>query len=95
MPRTRVGWWSAGLLAGSAAFFALLNGLVAAGQSGPGLNPWLLLAVVPAGLSAVLAGVAAAFAIFRRRERALVVFLGLFVGLVIVWFMVGELAGQE
>jgi hypothetical protein len=89
LPVTRLGRYSVELFAASTALFAVSSGLVAAGQEGPGFNPWLALTVFPAALSAVLAGVTAAFSIFRRRERSPLVFLALLVGLFVTWFALG------
>jgi hypothetical protein len=95
LPVTRLGWWSVGLLAAAAMLFAASNGLVAAGQEGPGVNLWLLMTIAPAGLSAVLAGVTAAFAIFRRRERALAAFFVMLVGLLVAWFALGVVVSGD
>ena len=95
LPVTRLGRWSVGLLAASAALFAASNGLVAAGQEGPGFNPWLALTVFPAALSAVVTGATAAVSIFRRRERSALVFLALLIGLFVAWFALGTLISGE
>jgi len=89
LPVTRLGWYSVELFAASTALFAASNGLVAAGQEGPSFNPWLALTIFPAALSAVLAGLTAAFSIFCRRERSPLVFLALLVGVFVAWFALG------
>jgi len=95
LPVTRLGRYSVGLLVASTALIAVGNGLAAAGQEGPGFNPWLALTIFPGALSAVLAGVTAAFSIFRRRERSLLVFLALLVGLFVTWFnLAGVISGD-
>jgi hypothetical protein len=48
-----------------------------------------------AGLSAVIAGAVAAFAVSFRRERSALTFLGLVIGLLVLIFMIGEAFGHE
>lgn len=93
MPRTRPGRWSVGL---AGAFFAglfLLRLLVALGQEG-GKGFFSNIPLALAGISAAAAGVATlvvgVVAIVRRRERSPLVFLATFVGLVVTWFLIGE-----
>ena len=98
LPVTRVGWWSVGLLAAFAAFLIVLFSLIAAGERGGDeffSNLWLALPGLGAGLSGVLAGVTAAFAIVRRGERSVLVFLVLFVGLIVALFLLGEVVSDH
>ena len=103
MPRTRPGFWAVRLLAAFAGFFILLTSLAAAGQISRGEGAfdslWLTVPLTGAGLTAVVAGVlagaTAAFAFVRRGERSVLVFLPLIVGVLIVFFLVGELIGHE
>ena len=93
LPVTRLGWWSAGLLAAFAAFLTALFSLIAAGErGGEGFfsNLWLALPGLGAGLSGVLAGVTAGVAIVRRGERSVIVFLVLIVGLIVALFLLAE-----
>jgi len=91
LPSTRLGLWALRLLIAFAALFLTLCALVAAGQTGP----WLALMFIPLGLSALLAVATAAVAIVRRGERSVLVFLPLVVGIIIAFFLVGELIGHE
>jgi len=90
-PRTRLGFWAVRLLAAFAALFVTLCALVAAGQRGV----WLLSLVIPLFLCGLVAGATAAFAVVRRGERSVLVFLPLVVGILIIIFVVGELIGPE
>ena len=90
-PRTRPGVWAVRLLIAFAVFFILLISLVAAGQRGV----WLVSLVIPLFLAGVLAAATAAIAVVRRGERSLLVFLPLIVGLLIAFFLVGELIGHD
>ena len=91
LPETRLGFWAVRFLIAFAVFFLTLCALVAAGQTGP----WLALMFIPLGLSALLAVATAAVAIVRRGERSVLVFLPLVVGIIIAFFLVGELIGHE
>ena len=51
--------------------------------------------VLTTAVAGVLAGVAAAFAVFRRGERSVLMFLALIVLVFIVIVFVGELVGHE
>ena len=91
LPSTRLGLWALRLLIAFAALFLTLCALVVAGQRGV----WLVSLVIPLGLSGALAGGTAAFSVVRRGERSLLVFLPLVVGIIIAFFLVGELLGHE
>ncbi len=92
-PTTQPGWWSLALAAAFVALFALFQILVATGQRGGETffsNPWLSSTILPAAVSALAGGVAAALAIFRG-ERSLFVFMTLLLGLFVLLFSLGEL----
>jgi hypothetical protein len=91
LPRTRLGLWAVRFLIAFAVFFVTLCALVAAGQRGV----WLVSLVVPLFLFGLLAGATAAVAVVRRGERAVLVFLPLIVGLLVAFFLVGELIGPD
>ena len=95
LPTTRPGRWAAGLLTVAVALLLVGNALVASGQQGGEKfsdNLWLAILLLGAGLSALLAGGAAVFAVGFRRERSLPAFLALLVGLLVAWFLIGEIA---
>ncbi len=83
--------WAVRLLIAFAALFLTVSALVASGQRGV----WLLSLVVPLFLSGVLGAATAAFAVVRRGDRSVLVFLSLVVGFVVVVFVLGELIGHE
>jgi len=91
LPRTRLGSWAVRFLVAFAVFFLTLCALVAAGQAGP----WLAVFIIPLGLSAAGAAATAAVAVVRRGERSVLVFLPLVVGILIAFFLVGELIGHD
>ncbi len=91
LPQTPPGRWSGALLlAGIALFIANILTVTVGGQSGPGFNPWIAITIIPAGVAAVLAGITAAYAVVRKGERSVLVFVPLFVGLLVAWFVIGE-----
>ena len=51
--------------------------------------------MIPLGLSAAGAAATAAVAVVRRGERSVLVFLPLVVGILIAFFLVGELIGHD
>jgi hypothetical protein len=100
LPTIRLGWWAAGLLVAFAALFVTRFRLHLGGggwQGGGGFfdNPWLRAQAVGAGVAAVLSGAIAAFAVGFHRERSLLVFLALIVGLFVAAFSLGEIAGHD
>jgi Fe2+ transport system protein B len=98
-PTTRLGWWAVRLLVAFAAGLVVGMSLAAAGQIGGGEgsfdNLWLRVPLAGAGLTAVLAGVTAAFTIVRRGERSVLVFLPIIVGLFVAIFLLGEIGGHD
>jgi hypothetical protein len=103
VPTTRLGLWAVRLLVAFVAGYVVGMSVAGAGQisGGEGAfdNLWLTVPLMGVGLATVvagvLAGVAAAFAIVRRGERSVLVFLPLLVLLFFAIFFVGELAGHE
>ncbi len=93
-PRTQPGWWSLGLAVAFFAFMGLFYALVAVGQRGGETflsNPWLAISVLSAAAAALAAGGTAVWAIFWKRERSVLDFLALLLGLFVLWFIVGEI----
>jgi len=89
LPRTSAGWWSLGLAAGFILLFAMSVFLVqVADHTGIGVA----LTLFPAGVAAVLAGAVGVFAIVRHSERSVIVFVPVIVGLLVAWFVIGEIA---
>jgi len=99
LPTTRLGWWAVRLAVAFAALFVVGMSLAGAGQKigGEGVfdNLWLTVPLAVVGMTAllagVLAGVTAAFAIVRRGERSVLVFLPLIPALLVALFVLGEI----
>jgi len=85
LPTTRLGWWAVRLAVAFAALFVVGDRIVVVAGRDQGA-----VLVVGAGLSLMLAGVTAAFAIVRRGERSVLVFLPLIPALLVVLFLLGE-----
>jgi hypothetical protein len=98
MPKTTIGKWSVGLIG---AFFILLmaGSLVASATGGGGEtffdNIPLSLTMLGAVVSGVLAGVVGLVAVIKKRERAVLVYIAILIGLMITVFMLGEFIGPD
>ena len=98
LPTSRPGHWSLGFLGGAAMAFVVANLGVALGQTGGDTffdNPFLAFAMLTAGACAVASGTLAAFAIATRRDRSAWLFAAAFLGLLVLFFVTGELIGHE
>jgi membrane associated rhomboid family serine protease len=93
MPGSVAGRWALGLWLLSVASFAFMTAAVATGQRGGDTlgDNWLLAApALLAGLSSVASGCVGAYAILRRHDHAVMVYLSTAMGLLVVVFVVGE-----
>jgi cytochrome bd-type quinol oxidase subunit 2 len=94
-PGTRMGWWSTGFFVAFVVLLILFYALVASGQRGGETffsNLWLSLTLLPAVISAIVSGVLAAVAIAQKRERSLISFVALLIGVFVAIFAIGEIA---
>ena len=94
LPKTKFGKWSFGLLI---AFFLLLaTGMIVVqgfGKEGGETfldNLWISVPMLGAGASAIAAFFAGIVSIWRQKERAILVFATIIVGLLVLLFVVGE-----
>ena len=100
-PTTRAGLWSARLLVAFVAGLVVYVSLAAAYQIITGneavdnLRVPMMGVVLTTAVAGVLAGVAGAFAVFRRGERSVLAFLALIVLVFIAIVFVGELVSPE
>lgn len=90
LPKTILGKWSVGLIVIFFLLFVLFNLLVASGQRGPGFNPWLAFTIIPAGISGISAFFTGIIGIIKKKERSLLVFLSVALGLFVLIFLLGE-----
>ena len=95
LPKTKLGKWSVGLIV---AFFLLLaTGMFVVsvlGQSGGETffdNPVISIPMLGGGASAIMAFLTGIVAIIKDKERAILVFLASLIGLLVLWFIVGEI----
>jgi hypothetical protein len=93
LPKTTPGKWSIGLIGGLVLFFALMWLLVASGQRG-GETFFSNLALTVPALLAAISGIAAFFtgiiSIIKSKERSVLVFLAVIIGLFVLIFCLGE-----
>lgn len=93
MPKTVLGKWSVGLIIAFFLFFGLLLLLVASGQRGGETffsNPYLAFAGVFAAISATGSFFAGLASIIKNKEMSVLVILSTAIGLLVLWFVLGE-----
>ncbi len=93
-PKTKYGNISIYLIISFATFFILANIFVMAGQTGGETffdNLYISIPMLAAGISAITSMVAGLIALFKQKERSLLVFLSTVIGIVITIFSIGEL----
>lgn len=98
MPKTKLGKYAAICLGLLVAFLLIGNLFVASGQErGDAFSDNLLVSIpmTLAGLSGIAAFVFGLFALFKSKDRSVLVILAALVGLVIVFFLAGELFFPE
>lgn len=95
LPKTHLGKWAFGLI-GIFFFFILLANLVVLLQ-GPRDNQtffdnlWISIPMFCAGISVILAFLTGLIAIVKYKERAMLVFLITLFGILVLFFILGEL----
>ena len=94
IPKTLLGKWSAGLII---AFFLLLaTGMFVVsvlGQTGGETffdNLWISIPMLSAGVAAIAAFFTGIVSIWKSKERAVLVFIASLIGLLVLWFVIGE-----
>lgn len=95
LPHRRRGKQTALLLVMSLACFAAFFALVASGQRGGDTffsNWWLAGTMLPAAALAIAAGVTGVTAMIRERDRSLSTLVATALGLLVVVFVIGEIA---
>ena len=88
LPRSPLGKWAVGLAAAFILVSVLSGVLTALGGVGPG--PFGPILSVAFGVSGLAALITALISVTRSRERSILVFLALFVGLFTLIFFLGE-----
>ncbi len=96
-PRTRVGWWAFGLLIACFVSVGSTLTLVGVGRRGGDTffsNPSLWLTLLVTQGFAIAEVIVGALAVFRRKERSLLVILAIVWGLLVLALAVGGLGGR-
>lgn len=95
-PSTGLGWWSVAL---AVLFFVFLKLVFVWGEQ-PGhdrstffSDPVAAITLIGTAVSGIAAGALAAVAVFKQ-ERSIIVFLAIALGLFVLYFSLGELAGH-
>jgi len=93
LPKAALGKWSTGLAAAFVVLLAAFLLLVASGQRGGETffgNLALSIPILLAGTSGVLAFLTGLAGVIRNRERSILVFLAMLIGLFVLIFCLGE-----
>jgi len=93
LPKTPIGKWSTGFIGAFFVFFITFLLLVASGQRGGETffsNLALTIPMLLAGTSGVLALFTGLISVIRNRERSILVFLAMLIGLFVLIFWLGE-----
>ena len=94
LPKSNAGKWSLRLCISFLALIGLFFALIASGQRG-GMtffsNLALALPTLFAALSAILAFLTGLFGMIKQRERSLLTYLIIAIGLFVLYFTIGEL----
>ena len=96
MPKTPLGRWSVYFVIGFFALFALFNVIVPIqGRREDQTffsNPALSIPILLAGLCGIASFFSGLVAIIKQKERSPFVFISTIIGLMVLWFVVGEIA---
>jgi len=99
MPKTTLGKWSVGLIA---AFFLLLaTGITVVSvfkQEGGETffdNLWISIPMLGAGASTIAAFITGIIAIIKNKERSILVIITTLFGLLVLWFVAGEIVSPH
>ena len=99
MPKTTLGKWSVGLIA---AFFLLLaTGITVVSvfkqEGGETLfdNLWISIPMLGAGASTIAAFITGIIAIIKNKERSILVIITTLFGLLVLWFVAGEIVSPH
>ena|SRR3989338_3379077 len=94
LPKTTLGKWSFGLII---SFFLLLictTLIVSSGQEGGETifdNLLISIPMLAAGLCAIASFITGIISIIKHKERSILVYISTFIGLLVLWFVIGEL----
>jgi hypothetical protein len=94
LPKTTSGKWSVALIFAFIVFLISFQLVVASGQRGGETffsNLALAVPILIAGISGVSAFVTGLIGIIRTRERSVIVYLSVTIGLIVLLFLLGEI----
>jgi len=90
LPKSSLGRWSVGLAAAFILLYILFAVLTGLGGVGPGPVAFILIATAVFGISGIAVFVTALIRIIKSKERSILVFLVVVVGLFALFFFLGE-----
>lgn len=98
LPKTALGKWSTGLVAGLIVFYLIAALIVASGQRGGETffdNLAISIPMALAGICGITAFFIGLIGIIRSKERAILVFIATFIGLFVLVFIIGEFSSPH
>jgi len=93
-PKTRLGRWSVWLIVAFIVFFAIFFLFVASGQRGGATffsNLFLAVPVVIAAISGISAFFTGIIGVIKDRERSVLVYLAILIGLIVLLYCLAEI----
>jgi len=94
IPKTHLGKWSAWLMVAFIVFFGLFFLFIASGQRGGATffsNLWLTVPMLLAGISGISAFFTGIIGVIKDRERSVLVYLAILIGLIVLLFCLAEI----
>ncbi|MEK6906651.1 MAG: hypothetical protein AABW81_03450 [Nanoarchaeota archaeon] len=94
LPKTYLGKWTVGLIIAFFLFLILAMLIVASGQEGGETifdNLLISIPMILAVVSAIASFITGIISIIWKKERGILIFISAIIGLLILWFVLGEI----
>ena len=95
LPKTKLGKWSIGLIVAFFLFLIIGMIVVSTGQTGGETifdNLYISIPMISAVISAIASFFTGIISIIWKKERGILIFISTIIGLLILWFIVGEIS---
>ncbi len=97
LPKTVLGKWAIGLILAFFLFLIIGMTVVATGQIGGNTifdNLYISIPMLSAGICAIASFITGIISIIWKKERSILIFISSIIGLVILWFVIGEISSS-